>query len=152
MLIDSLFLFGTLKDRGLFEIVLGANTDFSPAIAPGFSIWKVQNAVYPIMVKDGKGEADGLLLKNLTSETIARADFYEQLFDYYLEPIEVNSLNQTVSTFVYMPQNSIESIQEDWDLGEWQTVSAKETYKFAKKVMSHYGFKSAEQLKSELNI
>ena len=152
MLIDSLFLFGTLKDRGLFEIVLGTNIDVFPAIAPGFSVWKVQNAVYPVMVKDSKGEADGLLLTNLTSETIARADFYEQLFDYYLEPIQVNSLNQTVATFVYMPQNSIEPIQEDWDLAEWQTVSAKETYKFAKKVMSQYGVKSVEQVRSELNI
>jgi hypothetical protein len=104
------------------------------------------------MVKDDKGAADGFLLKNLTNEAIARADFYEQLFDYYLEPIKVSSLNQTVSTFVYMPQNSIEAIQENWDLGEWQTGSAKETYKFAKKVMSQYGFKSTEQLKSELKF
>ena len=152
MLIDSLFLFGTLKDRGLSEIVLNANIDFFPAIAPGFSVWKVQNADYPIMVKDDNGEADGFLLKNLTSEIIARVDFYEQLFDYYLEPIQVHSLNQIASTFVYMPQNSIEPIQENWDLAEWQTVSAKETYKFAKKVMSQYGVKSTEQLKSELNI
>tara|TARA_Y100000739_G_scaffold187874_1_gene166953 strand:+ start:2899 stop:3366 length:468 start_codon:yes stop_codon:yes gene_type:complete len=152
LLIDSLFLFGTLKDKDLFEIVLGTNIHFSPAIAPGFNVLKVQNAVYPIMVKDDKGEADGLLLKNLTHETIARADFYEQLFDYYLEPIQVTSFNQIESTFVYMPQNSVEPIQESWDLTEWQTVSAKVTYKFAKKVMSQYGFKSIEQVKSELNI
>lgn len=152
MLIDSLFLFGTLKDKDLFEIVIGTNIKIFPAIAPGFSVWKVKNAVYPIMVKDDKGAADGFLLKNLTNEAIARADFYEQLFDYYLEPIQVSSLNQTVSTFVYMPQNSIEAIQENWDLGEWQTGSAKETYKFAKKVMSQYGFKSTEQLKSELKF
>ena len=51
-----------------------------------------------------------------------------------------------------MPQSSIKSNQENLDLAEWQKVSAKETYEFAKKVMSQYGVKSIEQVKSELNI
>jgi gamma-glutamylcyclotransferase (GGCT)/AIG2-like uncharacterized protein YtfP len=74
---EALFAYGTLRFPEILEILLGRVPDLLPASVPGWRVRALPGAVYPGMVADPGGVADGVLISGLTEDERRLLDAYE---------------------------------------------------------------------------
>ena len=146
----NIFIFGTLMDKALLEIVLGRKVELVSATLKDYGVFKVMDADYPVMIKSVGLVANGIILNELTKMDILRTDFYEHIFDYFLKPVQVLSQEVLIDTQVYMPSKMIPRLEEPWSLKDWQEASGEKTYDFAKKVMTKFGVLSVDEMKKDI--
>lgn len=146
----NIFIFGTLMDKALLEIVLGRKVELVSATLKDYGVFKVMDADYPVMIKSVGLVANGIILNELTKMDILRTDFYEHIFDYFLKPVQVLSQEILIDTQVYMPSKLIPRLEEPWSLKDWQEVSGERTHGFAKKVMTKFGVLSVDEMKKDI--
>ena len=146
----NIFIFGTLMDKALLEIVLGRKVELVSATLKDYGVFKVMDADYPVMIKSVGLVANGIILNELTKMDILRTDFYEHIFDYFLKPVQVLSQEVLIDTQVYMPSKVIPRLEEPWSLKDWQEVSGERTHGFAKKVMTKFGVLSVDEMKKDI--
>ncbi len=146
----NIFIFGTLMDKALLEIVLGRKVELVSATLKDYGVFKVMDADYPVMIKSVGLVANGIILNELTKMDILRTDFYEHIFDYFLKPVQVLSKEVLIDTQVYMPSKMIPRLEEPWNLKDWQEVSGERTHGFAKKVMTKFGVLSVDEMKKDI--
>lgn len=146
----NIFIFGTLMDKALLEIVLGRKVELVSATLKDYGVFKVMDADYPVMIKSVGLVANGIILNELTKMDILRTDFYEHIFDYFLKPVQVLSQEVLIDTQVYMPSKTIPRLEEPWSLKDWQEVSGERTHGFAKKVMTKFGVLSVDEMKKDI--
>ena len=146
----NIFIFGTLMDKALLEIVLGRKVELVSATLKDYGVFKVMDADYPVMIKSVGLVANGIILNELTKMDILRTDFYEYIFDYFLKPVQVLSKEVLIDTQVYMPSKMIPRLEEPWNLKDWQEVSGERTHGFAKKVMTKFGVLSVDEMKKDI--
>jgi len=146
----NIFIFGTLMDVTLLEIVLGRKVELLPATLKDYGVFKVLDADYPVMVKSAGLVSNGIILNDLTKVDILRTDFYEHIFDYFLQPIQVLSEDILIDTQVYMPNKAIPRLEELWNLSYWQDASGKSMHNFAEKVMTKFGELSVDDMKKDI--
>jgi hypothetical protein len=146
----NIFIFGTLMDEALLEIVLGRKVKLFPATLKDYGVFKVLDADYPVMVKSVGLVSNGIILTDLTKVDILRTDFYEHIFDYFLQPIQVLSEDILIDTQVYMPNKAIPRLEELWNLSYWQDASGKSMHNFAEKVMAKFGELSVDDMKKDI--
>ena len=146
----NIFIFGTLMDKALLEIVLGRKVELVSATLKDYGVFKVMDADYPVMIKSVGLVANGIILNELTKMDILRTDFYEHIFDYFLKPVQVLSKEVLIDTQVYMPSKLIPRLEEPWSLKDWQEVSGERTHGFAKKVMTNFGVLSVDEMKKDI--
>ncbi|MAR19060.1 MAG: hypothetical protein CML44_06785 [Rhodobacteraceae bacterium] len=146
----NIFIFGTLMDKALLEIVLGRKVELVSATLKDYGVFKVMDADYPVMIKSVGLVANGIILNELTKMDILRTDFYEHIFDYFLKPVQVLSKEVLIDTQVYMPSKLIPRLEEPWSLKDWQEVSGERTHGFAKKVMTKFGVLSVDEMKKDI--
>jgi len=146
----NIFIFGTLMDKALLEIVLGRKVELVSATLKDYGVFKVMDADYPVMIKSVGLVANGIILNELTKMDILRTDFYEHIFDYFLKPVQVLSQEILIDTQVYMPSKVIPRLEEPWSLKDWQEVSGERTHGFAKKVMTKFGVLSVDEMKKDI--
>ena len=84
---NSLFLYGTLRHLPLLEVVLGREPETSQltdaTLENATTTW-VEDAPFPMIQLGTEGQANGLLLSDLSDQDVARLDFYEGGFGYAL--------------------------------------------------------------------
>ena len=146
----NIFIFGTLMDKALLEIVLGRKVELVSATLKDYGVFRVMDADYPVMIKSVGLVANGIILNELTKMDILRTDFYEHIFDYFLKPVQVLSKEVLIDTQVYMPSKMIPRLEELWSLKDWQEVSGERTHGFAKKVMTKFGVLSVDEMKKDI--
>lgn len=146
----NIFIFGTLMDKALLEIVLGRKVELVSATLKDYGVFRVMDADYPVMIKSVGLVANGIILNELTKMDILRTDFYEHIFDYFLKPVQVLSQEVLIDTQVYMPSKLIPRLEEPWSLKDWQEVSGERTHGFAKKVMTKFGVLSVDEMKKDI--
>ena len=146
----NIFIFGTLMDKALLEIVLGRKVELVSATLKDYGVFRVMDADYPVMIKSVGLVANGIILNELTKMDILRTDFYEHIFDYFLKPVQVLSQEILIDTQVYMPSKMIPRLEEPWSLKDWQEVSGERTHGFAKKVMTKFGVLSVDEMKKDI--
>ena len=146
----NIFIFGTLMDKALLEIVLGRKVELVSATLKDYGVFKVMDADYPVMIKSVGLVANGIILNELTKMDILRTDFYEHIFDYFLKPVQVLSKEVLIDTQVYMPSKMIPRLEELWSLKDWQEGSGERTHGFAKKVMTKFGVLSVDEMKKDI--
>ncbi len=146
----NIFIFGTLMDKALLEIVLGRKVELVSATLKDYGVFKVMDADYPVMIKSVGLVANGIILNELTKMDILRTDFYEHIFDYFLKPVQVLSQEVLIDTQVYMPSKTIPRLEEPWSLKDWQEGCGERTHGFAKKVMTKFGVLSVDEMKKDI--
>lgn len=112
------FLYGTLCDPELFEIVSG--TSFHPRTArlPDVAIRWVDGESFPVPVPNLGGSAAGAVVE--VDETArARLDFYELGFGYRVEERTVSVDGDDLTAMLYVPEKDW-PVSAPWSLSEWQ--------------------------------
>lgn len=140
-----IFLFGTLLDPDLREVVLGAEAEATPARLPGWRVERAADGDWPILVPSEDDAALGVLVEPSADGT-ARMDFYEAGFAYRTEEAEVDTDTGPMTARVYRAPGG-EGSGEEWSLADWQAAHGPMTRLAAKEVMGLYGRIDAEALR-----
>ena len=142
----NLFFYGTLRDRPLLEIVMGASgdaLDVTPAILPGYKVSSVAEGPFPMIETCVNEAAMGVLVRGLTPDQIARLDYYEGGFGYDLHQV---TLEDGQSGEVYVPQPDLWTGKGPWDLSEWQEEWGALSRHAAVEVMGYMGSRSRDDV------
>jgi len=143
----SLFLYGTLRHAPLLDIVAGQGAAAAiPARLPGHAVYWVAGESFPMIRPEAGGEADGVLLHDVSLEVQARLDFYEGGFDYALRAVTVETAGGPVPAQVYYPQEGRWPVGPPWSLSVWQAQWGTLSEIAAREAMSYFGRFGAAEL------
>ena len=133
------FFYGTLCHPALLTLVLGRAVQMEPAALSGFKVAWAKGRVFPV-ITPGAGQADGVLVRNLSAEDWARLDFYEAGFAF--TPQDLSLTDGTVAR-VYIPDPGSWQPGKAWVLADWQAEFGADVTATAGDVMALYGSHSA---------
>lgn len=116
----DIFVYGTLCHIPLLRIVLGRPVETNTASLANHAVFWADGHSFPLIRSHPGGVANGLLIKNLSSEDCARLDYYEGPFGYHLQEVKVTLDGGDQSTAqVYFPKPGLWEHGAAWDLNEW---------------------------------
>jgi nudix-type nucleoside diphosphatase (YffH/AdpP family) len=118
----SIFFYGSLRDAGLLEIVLGRRVDpdqLEPARAEGFAARSIRGEVYPVLLPVPGRQTEGLLLHNPSERDVSRLSYYEEA-EYRLMPITVEAGSGPCEAQYFSATEKPSVLDEDWDFARWQ--------------------------------
>ena len=141
------FFYGTLRDLKLLEIVLGrSDINYQDATLKDHKVFWVQKEPFP-MVASYKGvQSDGILVKDLSDEDVARLRFYEGGFEYNLIDVNVQTKDGPKAASVFFPDAGIWEPGAPWSLDVWQDQWSEVSYQAAREVMMHFGKAPAKHI------
>ena len=145
---QPLFFYGTLCHRPLLDLVLGdtSHLTITAATLPDHAVHWVKDQSFPVIVPASGQSADGLLVSGLSAENIARLDFYEGGYDYYLRPVELRVGDTVQSAQVYFTAEGRWPIGTPWDLAEWKNDWAAAILIAATEMMQDFGKQKASDV------
>lgn len=136
-----LFLFGTLRDPGLFRVVFGrpqSALPCRPAHLPGHAAMRVEGGDFPVLVPRPGCRQPGLLVEGLAPAEIARAVFYESS-GYRLAPVRLRVAAVTVTARAFLPTGRLPASATRWRLAAWQRRHGRRVATAAALAFEHYG-------------
>ena len=143
----ALFFFGTLRDRGLLEIVLGrpvAPDELRPARAPGFAVRRLEGQDYPHLVEEAGAVAEGALFVARPDE-LDRLDYFEEA-EYGLTPVRVETEDGPVEAQYYRSTGKVPAGDGVWDYAAWRRDARAVAIEAARELMAHYGIVPVEDM------
>lgn len=144
-----LFFYGTLCHIPLLEVVLGrsrAQIDISSAQLRDHAVSWVAGEAFPMIEPCEGSLAQGVLVRDLSADDIARLTFYEGGFSYDLQQLDVQAGAQRETAEVFFPQAGRWQAGLPWVLADWEREWAAVSLSAAREVMALYGSKSAEEI------
>ncbi len=135
----TLFFYGTLRHVALLECVIDRSADdldHAEAVLPGHAVLAARGAPFPVLVRDAAARAPGRVVRGLTSDDIARLDYYEAGFDYDLRSMTLES-GEVAN--VYVPSDPPALTNGPWDLAQWERDWAAMSVAAAQEVMDGFG-------------
>jgi nudix-type nucleoside diphosphatase (YffH/AdpP family) len=146
----SFFCYGTLRHLPLLGIVLGrapSSLDMAQAVLPDHAVYWAKDQTFPMIVAQAGAQAQGLLIRGLSDEDVARLDFYESGFDYDLSPVHVVTEDGNAEPAqVFFPDVSLWQPGATWSLTEWEKDCGPLASTAAIEVMDYFGVKSDDQI------
>ncbi|WP_025053083.1 NUDIX domain-containing protein [Sulfitobacter noctilucae] len=142
----NLFFYGTLRHIPLLELVMGRSAEqlgITAASLLDFVVSAVAEGPFPMIEHSAGQEAVGILVSGLTSEDLARLDFYEGSFDYDLQPV---TLMGGQAAEVYVPRPGRWTNAGPWDLAQWAQDHGALSVTAAQEVMSYMGSRSRAEV------
>lgn len=140
------FLYGTLLDLELLEIVLGYTPDVvSASLHNHRSTW-VEKQAFPMIYALEGHQADGVCLKDASAEDLARLNFYEGPFSYALKGVQVHCGDQTIEAQTYFPTPGRYQPGEDWNIDAWSQQHGALRKIAAAEIMARFGVMSAAEV------
>ncbi|MEP4246305.1 NUDIX domain-containing protein [Tateyamaria sp.] len=135
----NLFFYGTLRHRALLETVIGRagdGLDVARAVLPDHAVLAARDGPFPVLIRDPASRAEGIVVRGLTDQDIARFDFYEAGFDYDLQRLTLESGEVAE---VYVPAPDAWATDGPWDLDAWVRDWAGMSVAAAHEVMDGFG-------------
>ncbi len=141
-----LFVFGSLLDDDILDIVLGPRASRrlhrEAASLRGFHRRRVQGEPFPMLVEHPAPEAqvDGALLHGLDGEAWARLRFYEGP-GYALRRLHVDCRERRRQhpADVFLATERLQDSGTPWDLGHWRRTEKPLAVLLARDLMALYG-------------
>lgn len=139
--VRSLFFYGTLCHLPLLRLVLGdlKHLQISKAVLNDYAVHWVAGQSFPVIVEARQQVAQGVLVRGLTDDDIARLDFYEGGYDYVLVDIEVRADDVRHASRVYKTAGDRWSLGAPWSLQDWVRDWSEVIMIAAEEIMQGYG-------------
>lgn len=119
----DLFIFGTLLHVPLLQTVSGDTeiaTRIRWAVRPGYRVARVEGQVFPMILSDPDGVAEGMIVEGLDGDALERLDYYEKAFGYdRVEFAVLGEDQQPRNVTAYVPEADRWQPAEDWDREAW---------------------------------
>ena len=135
----NLFFYGTLRHIPLLETVIaraGGFLDVAQAVLPGHAVLAAKDGPFPVLVSETSAEAQGIVVRDLSDEDIARLNFYEAGFDYDLQRL---TLANGEAAEVYVPTPGVWKTDGPWNFDAWVRDWADMSVAAAHEVMDGFG-------------
>ncbi|SFR50998.1 NUDIX domain-containing protein [Litoreibacter janthinus] len=139
----DIVVFGTLRDPELLQAVIGAVADAQPVALQDHGVFAAAGETFPLLLPIKGDQAEGLLLQNLTDEQVARLDYYEAPYGYYLDPVV---LADGRAARLYRPAENLYERGTPWSLAHWQATQGPMTREAAREIMGLFGAVSVSDL------
>ena len=120
-----------------------SSLDVAPAQLPDYLVSSVAEGPFPMIAASPGDSAEGLLVRGLGPDDIARLDFYEGSFAYDLVNV---TLSDGQLAEIYVPQAGRWTPDGPWDLAAWQDKWAALSCFAAQEVMGYLGLKSRDEV------
>ncbi len=117
-----LFIYGTLCHMDLLTLVLGRAPAAAAARLQDHAVYWAEGHDFPLIVTEKGAVAEGLLLTDLSTEDVARLDYYEGPFGYELQActVALTALPETEKAArVYVPDAGLWQAGAPWNLQDW---------------------------------
>lgn len=123
MLVEALFLYGTLRHLPLLEVVAGVTLSVEPAWLPDHTVTHAvahdgQVRDFPLFTARKGETAQGYLIRP-GSEARERLDAYERVFGYDTTEIAVETAQGTAKATIYVPRADLWRPGAPWSLADW---------------------------------
>jgi len=117
--VTPLFIYGTLCHLPLLQAVLRRVPQTVPARLADHAVYWADGHDFPLVVSQAGGVAQGLLLPDLTTQDMARLEYYEGPFGYETQPRDVSAAGAVASAQVYVPNPGLWTPGAAWSLSDW---------------------------------
>lgn len=138
----DLFSFGTLMDAELLQLVCGSDISAivkEPALVADHAALWVQDDHYPVLVPRVGARTEGLILRNLMPEALARIVFFEG-GEFTVQRIEVINASGVLERIPFFADNDHAGISDVvWRLEDWQETTKPDTMPRVERYMQCYG-------------
>ncbi|KAH0871492.1 hypothetical protein HID58_078514 [Brassica napus] len=127
----DLFVYGSLQDPHVVNVLLNRVPDHSSAVLSGFHRFKIKNRLYPTILPDSTGKVTGkclywlrvlCVLKGITDDERKLLDDFEDV-EYDRKAVEVvltdTSEKLQVGTYVWRNKDDPD-LYGEWDFEEWK--------------------------------
>lgn len=147
----TLFFYGTLCFRPLLDLVLEGETyEARPATLKDHAVYWAQSGgedqIFPMIIAEPGGAAQGILVTGMSAGAIARLDHYEGGFAYTLCDMQVEGPDGPALAAVYFPEAGLWSPGAPWSLADWEAQWGDITLAAAEEVMSYMGQLSPQEV------
>lgn len=137
------FLYGTLRDPDLLEIVSGARIATERAVLPDHEALAVDGGAYPLIRSEPGRRAEGLLI-DVGGTPLERLDFYETGFGYVRRGVSVEADGGRLDADVWFPPEGL-SGEGPWRLDDWQAQFAPLVRETAREYLRLFGRRAPEE-------
>ncbi|MFY0691801.1 MAG: gamma-glutamylcyclotransferase [Paracoccaceae bacterium] len=142
----TLFFYGTLRDIDLLQVVTGREVAPQPARLPGYEVFWAAGQDFPMIAPDPDGQAEGIILRDLSPQEVARFDYYELPYGYVLTEVSVETAEGPLAAQVYMPAPDILRKGAPWSLEDWQARFGPLMREAAQEIMESQNILSAAEV------
>lgn len=143
-----IFLYGSLRDRELLEIVIGRRLgaqSLVSAIVDDFVALRHARADYPILLPAPGARAEGVLFHPGSPTERERLEFYECV-EYDLSDIVAQTAMGTVEAQFFSARPEAETSRHPWDLEAWASQHRSLAIEAARELMDHHGRRSEDEI------
>lgn len=133
------FFYGTLCHLPLLARVLGRAVTGEAATLPNHAVHWAKDHAFPLIVGAKGRMADGLLVRDMDDEDVARLDFYEGGFAYHTRDLAVQSASGGAIARVYFPDPGHWEPAAPWSLADWAATWGETVTETAGDFMRLYG-------------
>ncbi|WP_316014307.1 NUDIX domain-containing protein [Roseobacter sp. HKCCA0434] len=138
----QLFFYGTLRDRATLDVVMGPQADAIEAVPARLRDHAVMSVVgedYPTILAAPGQVAEGVLVRGLAPEAIARLSYFEDDFDYGLveHVVETEAGEEPAEVFFVHADHLRPG--PPWDFEAWSREKQPAFHQTAGELMSLYG-------------
>jgi len=134
-----LFVYGTLRDDELFEIVAGRPLSrFAPVLARGVNTLALSamEEPMPLLIRSSSF-TQGLLLRRVDDEAWRRIRFYEDDI-YRCAPIHLHlASGNEIGAHAFWPRRGTPKKFRRWNFRDWQRISKRRAIAVAKRFMEY---------------
>lgn len=130
------FFYGTLCHGPLLALVLGREVTPRPAELADHAVYLAEGEAFPLILPEAGSVAQGVLVKEMSPEDVARLDFYEAGFSF-----DTHDLVLTCGTRarVYVATPGLWAPGPRWSLADWQARYGDVVVETARDFMALYG-------------
>jgi gamma-glutamylcyclotransferase (GGCT)/AIG2-like uncharacterized protein YtfP len=116
-----LFTYGTLQVSEIFEHIVGRSLSSCPALLDGYARYRVEQRVYPAIVRQAGASVSGLLYSGVDTRELEHLDVYEGEL-YQRTWLEVRAASGRIGAWTYVLGDAhLDQLAPDpWDLETFQ--------------------------------
>ena len=119
----NLFLYGTLTQAEVFEILTGLSPQYENAILHNYSRSGIIGKVYPGIAPQDKAMVEGKFLRNIDPRSVEILDQFEGTQYQRTEvSVKINGSHEPAMTYVWIPKLRHLLTKREWDVREFQRV------------------------------
>jgi len=121
--IPLLFIYGTLLDDDLRQIVLGRPIENAPAVLNGYACKSVAGRLFPALEPQPDAQTLGAVIQGLTEPDLRAIDFYLDAALFARMPTKISLNGQIVQAVVHLPCDPRLLLEGDWSLSEHRALA-----------------------------
>ncbi len=138
--VADVFFYGTLCHLPLLRAVLGRDdARAAPAVLDGFAVYWARDQAFPLIFEQPGAQAQGVLVRGMSADDIARLDFYAGGFAGRTRDLDVMAADGRVVARVYFADHAGLEAGPSWRLEDWQAGFGDTVVATAGDVMALFG-------------